>query len=115
MEAREVEWEEERQLRRRLSKKGVSEGPILTSCVFWERLGPSTSTFPYSVAQLRWREGVCLSATISNPIYLGDRKMVPSQSVSLFHFHLCLTPDVLTHPSLKLLFGQALNLWTPFL
>lgn len=58
---------------------------------------------------------MCLSATTSNPIYMGDRKMVPLGSICLFHFHLYMTPNGPTHSSLKLLFGQALDLWTPFL
>lgn len=107
---REAEWEE-RKLRRRLSKKRISGVPVLTSCVFWWSLGPSTPTILYSVQQLRWKEGyVCLLATISSPICLSDRKMFPSDSMSPFHFYLYLTPDVPIYSSLKLLFGQALDL-----
>lgn len=43
-------------------KKAVIEaglwGPHPDLCAFWQRWGLSTSTILYSVAQMRWREGV---------------------------------------------------------
>lgn len=92
--------------------------PVVTFCAILAEVGAISIIHPVfnGMAEMKGRGVcVCLSATLSNPIYLDYREILPSGSTSLFHSHLYLTPDVPTHPSLKLLFGQALDLWIPFL
>lgn len=101
-----------------MSQKKASGHPVVTFCAILAEVGAISIIHPvFSGATGRKERGVCacLSATISNPIYLDYREIIPSGSTPLFHFHLYLTSGAPTHPSLKLLFGQALwsnDLWT---
>lgn len=103
-----------------MSEKRVAGGPILTSCNILAEVGAALINKPVfsGTTEMEGRSMctcVCVRATLSNPIYQDGREVVSSGRISLLHLHLYLTPAVSACPSLKLVFGQALDLWIPFL